>query len=91
MSFPDKLFSILEREDQSVMGWILEGSAFKVFDNPRFCEIILPKYYRHNKIESFQRQLNMYGFKRVSRGEDIGAYFHPMFIRGKRHLLRHVK
>lgn len=29
-----------------------------------------------------QRQLNLYGFKCVNRGEDKGAFFHPKFKRG---------
>ncbi len=31
---------------------------------------------------SVQRQLNLYGFKVVSRGEDKGAIYHPQFHRG---------
>lgn len=30
---------------------------------------------------SFQRQLSLYGFKRVLNGPDAGAYYHPEFIR----------
>ena len=29
-----------------------------------------------------QRQLNLYGFKCISRGDDKGAFFHPKFRRG---------
>lgn len=35
-----------------------------------------------NQISSVQRQLNLYGFKCISRGEDKGAFFHPQFKRG---------
>lgn len=33
-------------------------------------------------MSSVQRQLNLYGFKCVSRGEDKGAFYHPKFQRG---------
>ena len=36
---------------------------------------------------SFQRQLNLYGFGRIREGEDKGAYFHELFLKGKQHLV----
>jgi len=36
------------------------------------------------KFSSFQRQLNLYGFIRISkRGKDYGAYYHECFLRGR--------
>jgi hypothetical protein len=35
-----------------------------------------------NQLSSVQRQLNLYGFKCISRGEDKGAFYHPRFRRG---------
>lgn len=34
-----------------------------------------------NQLSSVQRQLNLYGFKCVGRGEDKGYFFHPKFSR----------
>lgn len=33
-------------------------------------------------MSSVQRQLNLYGFKCINRGEDKGAFYHPRFKRG---------
>lgn len=33
---------------------------------------------------SFQRQLNLYGFQRITSGMDKGGYFHKFFLRGNK-------
>jgi hypothetical protein len=43
------------------------------------------------KLTSFQRQLNLYGFRRIMKGEDQGAYMHPMFLQGHEELLQKVR
>ena len=43
------------------------------------------------KLTSFQRQLNLYGFRRITKGDDHGAYFHPNFQRGRRDLLFNIR
>jgi hypothetical protein len=40
---------------------------------------------------SFQRQLNLYGFRRIPKGADVGAYYHPKFQKGKRELVSEIK
>lgn len=40
---------------------------------------------------SFQRQLNLYGFRRVTKGEDVGSYYHPKFQKGRRDLIAEIK
>jgi len=45
---------------------------------------IMPKYFNQSKLTSFQRQLNLYGFNRLTAtGEDRGSYYHPLFLRGR--------
>jgi hypothetical protein len=40
---------------------------------------------------SFQRQLNLYGFRRRLRGEDKGAYYHQDFLRNLRNRCLTIK
>ena len=41
----------------------------------------VPHYFRQTKYKSFQRQLNLWGFERVSKGLEKGCYFHPCFLK----------
>lgn len=43
------------------------------------------------KLSSFQRQLNLYGFKKIFRGEDKDCYFHPLFQREHKDLLSQLR
>lgn len=40
-------------------------------------------WFRHSNYNSFQRQLNIYGFSRFPEGRDRDSYFHKHFVRGK--------
>lgn len=43
-----------------------------------------------SKYESFRRQLNLYGFSRVTRGTNKGFISHPYFVRHNRVLCRNI-
>ena len=79
--------------------WDSSGGSFHVYDQARFSREILPRYFKHNNFASFIRQLNMYGFRKVSsiehgslknEGDDI-EFAHPHFLRGQESLLEMIK
>lgn len=82
-SFPKKLYELVNSGDEHVVRWEEHGRSFRIIDAEKFAEEILPLYFRHSKLTSFQRQLNLYGFRRITKGEDQGSYYHPKFQRGK--------
>lgn len=90
-NFPLKLHTLLDWEDPDVVCWTPSGAGFRVINIDRFRDEVIPKYWRHTKMCSFQRQLNLYGFKKVVHGTDIGAYHHPLFLRGQTALLQDMK
>ena len=65
--FPTKLLEMLntgEKEGGRVVAWTKEGDGIHIRDVPMFVSDVLPTYFRHSNINSFQRQLLLYGFVR---------------------------
>ncbi|XP_073418486.1 heat shock factor protein 1 isoform X2 [Dendrobates tinctorius] len=100
-AFLAKLWSLVEdSETDPLICWSPEGSSFHVFDQGCFAKEVLPKYFKHNNMASFVRQLNMYGFRKVVHIEQGGLvkpekddteFQHPYFIRGHENLLENIK
>ena len=85
--FPLKLHQMLDEVENagltSIISWRSHGRAFMVHKRDDFVDCILPVYFQQNKFASFQRQLNLYGFSRISCGKDKGVYYHESFLRGR--------
>jgi hypothetical protein len=94
-SFPGKLYRMLvEVESQGnteIISFTPDGKAFRIHDPDAFLEQVSPKYFNLSRFNSFVRQLNFYGFERLSLGPDRGAFAHASFIRGRPELLGHIQ
>jgi hypothetical protein len=94
-SFPMKLHSLLERVEveglSHIISWQPHGRCFCIHQTKEFAERVLPTHLRQGKLTSFQRQLNLYGFARLTRGKDAGGYYHELFLRGKGNLTKRMK
>jgi hypothetical protein len=85
--FPLKLhiiLKILEQEGKDhIFSWLPHGRAFGIHKLGLFEEEVMKRFFKQSQISSFRRQLNLYGFLRLSNGRDSGAYYHELFLRGK--------
>lgn len=86
------MLSELERDGLNhVVSWQPHGRCFLVHNQEQFVKEFLPLWFRQSRYASFQRQLNLYGFKRISAGRDKGAYYHEKFLRSKRFLANQIE
>ncbi len=91
-TFPERLHELLtEKKVQEIICWMPHGRCFKVKNSKDFETSVMPVYFTHTKITSFQRQLNLYGFKRLTKGPDRGSYYHELFLRGMPKLCTRMK
>ena len=69
--FPLLLHAILTKAESDryshICHWKSHGRSFCVLDRDLFVTTIMPLYFRQSQFASFQRQLNLYGFERLSR------------------------
>ena len=75
-------------QNAEMMAWLPHGRAFAIYRKREFASDVLPKYFQKAaKYSSFTRKLNRWGFIRVTRGPETGAYYHPLFRRNERRLV----
>ncbi|KAL4145287.1 hypothetical protein PRNP1_013318 [Phytophthora ramorum] len=86
------LFQILEAEDPGIVTWSHGGTAFQIIQPEELANQILPKYFKHNKVSSFQRQLNYFGFKKWTKTQtNICTFSHPFFLRADKERMKLIK
>ena len=95
-SFPVTLHRILADLEASgsshIASFVAEGDAFVINNTRQFETLVIPKYFpRMGSFGSFQRQLNLYDFKRITRGPHRGAYTHPLFRQNHPEYARDMK
>ncbi|XP_041375461.1 heat shock factor protein 1-like isoform X2 [Gigantopelta aegis] len=99
-AFLMKLWTLVEdHSTDDLIYWGQNGTSFHIHDQNRFSREVLPRYFKHNNIASFIRQLNMYGFRKVVN-VDQGAlkvdrddleFHHTYFQQGQEQLLENIK
>ena len=69
--FPEKLHKMLEVTEAEgstdIVGFFSHGRAFAIHQPRKFVADIMPRFFKQSRLTSFQRQLNLYGFKRISQ------------------------
>ena len=81
-TFPIRLHNLLNQMDTdglaNVLSWQPHGRCFGIH-RPKDFKLLLPQYFHGvSKVASFQRQLNLYGFQRITQGPDKGCYYHEL-------------
>lgn len=79
--FPEVLYKALislDNEGRSnIACFYPHGRAFAILDKEAFVQDVLPRFFKQSKFTSFQRQLNLYLFRRINSPgrEDHGGYW----------------
>ncbi|CAG8490322.1 6786_t:CDS:2 [Ambispora leptoticha] len=98
--FVAKLYQLLDSDEyKEYLTWNDTGDVFVICNMDEFAANVLPKFFKHCKFTSFVRQLNIYGFYRVSdarkskhvRSKHACVFSHPQFRRNRQDLLTNIK
>lgn len=81
--FPTILHKMLSESEvmrfSHLISWQSHGRSFLIHKPREFVRDVVPRYFKHSKLSSFQRQLSLYGFVRLTNeGPDKGAYYHEV-------------
>ncbi|KAL7574003.1 hypothetical protein ACA910_002004 [Epithemia clementina (nom. ined.)] len=95
LNFPGKVYSMLEevelQERTDVISFVDNGRAFQIHNQDVFEKHVMPLFFASCRMPSFQRQLHMYGFRRINHEPFVGAYTHPDFIKSRKDLLTGIQ
>lgn len=93
-TFPLKVYDMVDNAEREcydhIISWTGDGKGLIVKDVNRFESHVLPKFFGHNRIRSFTRQLSYWSFTRVTNDSQSSKeviFQHPGFVRGERCLL----
>ncbi|KAI0822759.1 hypothetical protein BC628DRAFT_1326385 [Trametes gibbosa] len=93
-----KLYEIINSPDnEQLIKWSEAGDSFYIYNQERLAREVLGNWFKHQNFSSFVRQLNLYGFRKISalqqgllrtdhETESI-QFAHPYFHRGQPDLL----
>ncbi|KAJ3700134.1 hypothetical protein LUZ61_003839 [Rhynchospora tenuis] len=87
--FLSKTYDIVDDPSvDSVVSWSPAGNSFVVWDPHLFERAVLPRNFKHSNFSSFVRQLNTYGFRKISA--ERWEFAHEWFLRGNKQLLKSI-
>uniref|UniRef100_K3WR72 HSF-type DNA-binding domain-containing protein n=1 Tax=Globisporangium ultimum (strain ATCC 200006 / CBS 805.95 / DAOM BR144) TaxID=431595 RepID=K3WR72_GLOUD len=73
--FLKNLRKMLDVESDEILRWTPNGRAFEIHDMEQMMDYVLPKYFKHRKYTSFQRQLNYFNFKKWTKSKAVVCTF----------------
>ena len=96
----NKMIELAEKDEQywstdkkyPLIHWNEDGRHFIIHEPDVFTRKLIPTHFRHQKLPSFIRQLNQYGFKKLNRMEhdnfmkyksEYFEYYHEFFNRDR--------
>ncbi|KAJ2985727.1 hypothetical protein NUW54_g10055 [Trametes sanguinea] len=93
-----KLYEIInDPANEELIKWSEAGDSFYIYHQERFAREVLGKWFKHQNFSSFVRQLNLYGFRKISalqqgllrmdHDNETIQFAHPYFHRGQPDLL----
>ncbi|KAL3657840.1 hypothetical protein V7S43_017218 [Phytophthora oleae] len=86
--FLKSLRRMLQDESDAVLRWTPDGRAFEIHDMHEMMAHVLPKYFKHCKYTSFQRQLNYFNFRKWTKSKAIVCTFsNDFFLRDQPELV----
>lgn len=77
-TFPMKLYSIISNPDFWEISWLPHGRSWRINNPKSFEERVIPIFFRHGRYTSFARQVNGWGFRRITHGNDFNSYYHEV-------------
>ncbi|KAE9299899.1 hypothetical protein PF008_g23137 [Phytophthora fragariae] len=78
--FLKSLRRMLQDESDAVLRWTPDGRAFEIHDMDEMMARVLPKYFKHSKYTSFQRQLNYFNFRKWTKSKAVVCTFSNDFF-----------
>eukprot|EP01029_Cantina_marsupialis_P011910 TRINITY_DN26414_c1_g1_i1.p1 TRINITY_DN26414_c1_g1~~TRINITY_DN26414_c1_g1_i1.p1 ORF type:complete len:427 (-),score=110.32 TRINITY_DN26414_c1_g1_i1:198-1478(-) len=90
--FISKIYDMCQSSQFSdFVGWNAAGNALEIRNVNHFSELVLPTFFKHKNFASFARQLNMYGFKKMSNDPNLRIFGNPNFLRNRPDILHLIK
>eukprot|EP00127_Corallochytrium_limacisporum_P004938 Clim_evm12s195 gene=Clim_evmTU12s195 len=73
-TFVQNIFKLVnDPQLDDLICWAKDGKSVVIYDQNRFVQDFLPTHFRHRRMASFIRQLNLYGFHKFSSPEILRA------------------